>query len=64
MYTARAPRHPSRLAFVYISAVTSTNSNYYTGLKLRSKMHFYGRVAAEEVLATLSKRTFTTPRWV
>ena len=23
-----------------------------TGLKLRSKMHFYGRVAAEEVLAT------------
>jgi hypothetical protein len=32
--------------------LTSTNSNYYTGLKLRSKMHFYGRVAAEEVLAT------------
>ena len=31
---------------------TSTVSNFYTGLKLGSKTHFYGRAAAEEVLAS------------
>ena len=31
---------------------TSTLSNFYTGLKLGSKTHFYGRAAAEEVLAS------------
>ena len=30
---------------------TSTVPNFYTGLKLSSKSHFYGRVAPEEVLA-------------
>ena len=34
------------------TASTSTNLNYYTGLKLESKSHFYGRAAAEEVLAS------------
>ena len=31
---------------------TSTRSNFYTGQKLGSKSHFYGRAAAEEVLAS------------
>jgi hypothetical protein len=30
---------------------TSTGFNFYKGLKLKSKTHFYGRAAAEEVLA-------------
>ena len=30
---------------------TSTGSHFYTGLKLGSKTHFYGRAAAEDVLA-------------
>ena len=30
---------------------TSTNLKHYTGQKLKSKTHFYGRAAAEEVLA-------------
>ena len=33
-------------------ASTSTRSNFYTGQKLGSKSHFYGRAAAEEVLAS------------
>ena len=31
--------------------LTSTVSNFYTGLKLGSKTHFYGRVVPEGVLA-------------
>ena len=38
---------------------TSTNSNFYTALIEKSKKHFYGRAAAEEVLATYVLRTFT-----
>ena len=34
-----------------VLSATSTCSNFYTGLKLESKTHFYGRAAAEEVLA-------------
>ena len=42
-------RHPAAAAIE--CAGTSTCSNFYTGLKLESKTHFYGRAAAEEVLA-------------
>ena len=33
------------------AADTSTKFKYYKGLKLKSKSHFYGRAAADEVLA-------------
>ena len=36
---------------IHYPSTTSTCSNFYTGLKLESKTHFYGRAAAEEVLA-------------
>ena len=35
-----------------VIALTSTNLKHFTGLKLESKSHFYGRAAAEEVLAS------------
>ena len=38
---------------------TSTSLNFYTGLKFMSKTHFYGRVAAEGILAiTYENRPF------
>ena len=38
---------------------TSTSFNFYTGLKFMSKTHFYGRVAAEGILAiTYENRPF------
>jgi hypothetical protein len=46
-YVGRAGLGPRRAEI----ATTSTNLNYYTGLKLGSNSHFYGRAAAEEVLA-------------
>ena len=32
-------------------SITSTVSNFYTGLKFESEKHFYGRVAPEGILA-------------
>ena len=32
---------------------TSTSLNFYTGLKFMSKTHFYGRIAAEGILAII-----------
>ena len=38
---------------------TSTVFNFYTGLKFMSKTHFYGRIAAEGILAiTYENRPF------
>ena len=30
---------------------TSTTTNFYTGLKQKSKIHFYGRAAAEAIFS-------------
>ena len=38
---------------------TSTNSNVYTDLKLRSKSHVFGRVAAVEVFARFLNALFS-----
>ena len=55
------------------TSTTSTNLNYYTGQKLESKSHFYGRAAAEEVLASFyrallrarsARRGFSTASYV
>ena len=32
-------------------SLTSTTFKYYTALKLKSKSHFYGRAAAEEIFS-------------
>lgn len=49
--TLRRILEGEELVFDYGGYKYRTESNFYTGLKFGSKIHFYGRVAAEGILA-------------